>query len=248
MKIPCKRPRHWHQWLGLTRDSMPHQKIISALGVSLFIVSACTPYTLPALTTAHPAHLEATTQATSPPSTTLAYGPTEIPKLQPAVARVQNTSSASLASRTNAKIVVGQGTVIAVVPGSQQIVIDHGDIKDFMEAMTMGFRVASPTLLNEVKAGDNVRFTIDTQKNAIVKIESHQRAGFVGTGKVVALVPATQQIVIEHGDIKGFMDAMTMGFRVVSPVLLEGLKVDDQVQFTIGAQEKAIVEIKKMGN
>jgi len=42
------------------------------------------------------------------------------------------------------------------------------------------------------------------------------------------------------------MDAMTMGYRVEPPSLLEGLKSGDQVRFTIDVQNKAIVKIEKM--
>jgi Cu/Ag efflux protein CusF len=67
--------------------------------------------------------------------------------------------------------VTGEGKVIAVVPASQQLVVEHGEITGFMEAMTMGYKVQPPSLLNKLKAGDTVRFTIDTQAQAIVKIE-----------------------------------------------------------------------------
>ena len=67
--------------------------------------------------------------------------------------------------------VTGEGTVIAVVPANQQLVVEHGEIKGFMEAMTMGYKVDPPSLLDKLKAGDTVRFTIDTQHQAIVKIE-----------------------------------------------------------------------------
>jgi Cu/Ag efflux protein CusF len=40
-----------------------------------------------------------------------------------------------------------------------------------MDAMTMGFRVDPPSLLDGVKAGEDIRFTIDPQKNAIIKIQ-----------------------------------------------------------------------------
>ena len=66
---------------------------------------------------------------------------------------------------------MGEGKVIAVVPSSSQIVVDHKEIKGFMEAMTMGYKVHPTSLLNAVQAGDQVRFTIDTQQEAIVKIE-----------------------------------------------------------------------------
>jgi len=57
------------------------------------------------------------------------------------------------------------------VPANQQLVVEHREIKGFMEAMTMGYKVDPPSLLAKLKAGDNVRFTIDTQQKAIVKIE-----------------------------------------------------------------------------
>jgi mono/diheme cytochrome c family protein len=67
--------------------------------------------------------------------------------------------------------VTGEGTVIAVVPANQQLVVEHGEIKGFMEAMIMGYKVDPPSLLDQLTAGDRVRFTIDTQQKAIVKIE-----------------------------------------------------------------------------
>jgi Cu/Ag efflux protein CusF len=68
----------------------------------------------------------------------------------------------------------------------------------------------------------------------------------VAEGKVVATVPNASQIVVEHGEIKGFMEAMTMGYRVDPPSLLEGLKFGDRVLFTIDVPKKAIVKIEKL--
>ena len=78
---------------------------------------------------------------------------------------------ASLKPKGVAKLVTGEGKVIALVPQSQEIVVDHDEIKDFMDAMTMGYKVSSRSLLQRVKPGDKVRFTIDTEKRAITKIE-----------------------------------------------------------------------------
>jgi Cu/Ag efflux protein CusF len=69
------------------------------------------------------------------------------------------------------QFVIGEGKVIAVVPANRQLVVEHGEMKGFMEAMTMGYKVDPPSLLDKLKAGDNIRFTIDTQQKAIVKIE-----------------------------------------------------------------------------
>ena len=70
-----------------------------------------------------------------------------------------------------AKTVVGEGEVVATTPSSSQIVVDHGEIKGFMDAMTMGYRVDPASLLAGVKPGDKVRFTIDVEQRAIVDIE-----------------------------------------------------------------------------
>ena len=69
------------------------------------------------------------------------------------------------------KSVTGEGTVIAVVPASEELVVKHGDIKGFMGPMTMGYKVSPASLLKPLKAGDTVRFTIDTEAKAIVSIQ-----------------------------------------------------------------------------
>jgi Cu/Ag efflux protein CusF len=67
--------------------------------------------------------------------------------------------------------VVGHGEVVSTVPSSGQIVVDHEEIKGFMSAMTMGYRVDPPSLLASLKEGDKIRFTIDVNRRAIVHIE-----------------------------------------------------------------------------
>ena len=69
------------------------------------------------------------------------------------------------------KFVTGEGVVIALRPEKQQIVLEHGEIKGFMEAMTMGYKATPISLLTSVKPGDKVRFTIDTDARAITKID-----------------------------------------------------------------------------
>jgi Cu/Ag efflux protein CusF len=69
------------------------------------------------------------------------------------------------------RTVEGEGKVIAVVPASHEIVLTHGEITGFMDAMTMGYPIEPPSLLQGVKAGDTVRFIIDTEAKAIVTLE-----------------------------------------------------------------------------
>ena len=65
-------------------------------------------------------------------------------------------------------------------------------------------------------------------------------------GKVIALVPAKSQIVVDHQEIPGFMKAMTMGYQVESMQLLEGLQPGDAIKFKIDAAKKKIVAIEAM--
>jgi Cu/Ag efflux protein CusF len=137
--------------------------------LSLVACAGCAAYTPPALTTQHPAHPEAVAGPELPASTTLAYKPADIPSLQPATAHGRPGASSSGAK--SGQTVVGEGKVIAVVPASSEIVLTHGEIKGFMDAMTMGYPTQPASLLKGVKAGDTVRFTIDTEAKAIVTLE-----------------------------------------------------------------------------
>ena len=53
-----------------------------------------------------------------------------------------------------------RGIVRAIVPGLNVVVISHEDIPGYMPAMTMGFRLASPEIPQNVRVGDAVRFTL----------------------------------------------------------------------------------------
>jgi Cu/Ag efflux protein CusF len=167
---------------------MSSQNFLRLLGIitwsvsyslSLFVFTGCAAaYTPPALTPQHPAHPEAMAAPALPPSNTLAYGPSERPSPQPAVAMAQHGAmtqyGAHMAQQQSQQTVVGEGRVVAVVPSSSQIVVDHKEIKGFMDAMTMGYRTEPLSLLEGLKAGDSIRFTIDTQQKAIVNIEKMQ--------------------------------------------------------------------------
>jgi protein SCO1/2 len=67
--------------------------------------------------------------------------------------------------------VVGEGKVITVAPEKSQLVVDHKAIPGVMGAMTMGYTVTPPSLLDQLKAGDTIRFTMDPQRLTILNIE-----------------------------------------------------------------------------
>jgi Cu(I)/Ag(I) efflux system periplasmic protein CusF len=144
------------------------------------VLAGCASYELPPVAAGHPAHPDAPVAPPPPRSRTLDYSPSEVPSVQPAAAtpapgheppRSHGAPPAAAAPAPSPRIVVGEGEVVSTAPRSGQIVVDHEEIKGFMAPMTMGYRVDPPSLLEAVKEGDRVRFTIDVQRRAIVKLE-----------------------------------------------------------------------------
>ena len=147
------------------------------LAIASLLLAGCASYEMAPLAAGHPASPQAPAAPEPAPSQTLAYSRTDIPSVQPMspVIAVPHEGHGSRPSEAGGSAtVVGEGEVIATVPNASQIVVDHGEIKGFMEAMTMGYRVDPASLLAALKPGDKVRFTIDVQRRAIVGIEKLQ--------------------------------------------------------------------------
>src|ERR671929_1668263 len=60
-----------------------------------------------------------------------------------------------------------------------------------------------------------------------------QSNSYHGVGVVKSLNPKAPAIEIDHGDIEGLMPAMQMEFPVTDANLLNGIAVNDQIDFTI---------------
>jgi Cu/Ag efflux protein CusF len=141
-------------------------------GIVFVLLSGCAAYELQPLDMNHPANPQAIAAPALPVSKTLAYSRADMPAVSAAAAPEGGHESHDSAAASNGqKTVVGEGKVIATVPSANQVVVEHGEIKGFMDAMTMGYRVEPSFLLEGLKSGDQVRFTIDVPNKTIVKIE-----------------------------------------------------------------------------
>lgn len=69
------------------------------------------------------------------------------------------------------------GQVLQVDRASGSVTIAHHDIPGFMPPMTMTFRVKSPYLLDNIKAGDEVEFEIEvTPKSVTIRSIKNRRS------------------------------------------------------------------------
>ena len=152
---------------------MISNKLVSV--VSFAVISGCAAYELPPIAQNHPANAQAVVSAPPSRSKTLAYTRADMLALMPvAAAQDEHRDHHKSEPAAPQKHVSGEGKVIATMPGANQLVIEHGEIKGFMDAMTMGYRVEPPSLIEGLKSGDQVRFTIDVPKKTIVKVEKKQ--------------------------------------------------------------------------
>ena len=70
-----------------------------------------------------------------------------------------------------------KGQVLQVDRASGSVTIAHQDIPGFMPAMTMTFRVKSPYLLDNIKAGDEVEFELEvTAKSVTIRSIKNSRS------------------------------------------------------------------------
>lgn len=68
----------------------------------------------------------------------------------------------------------GEGEVLDVNPENGSVLIHHGEIANMMGEMTMEFTVDDKSLLNGLKEGDRIRFTLEQrppQDYVILKLQ-----------------------------------------------------------------------------
>jgi mono/diheme cytochrome c family protein len=121
-------------------------------------------------------------------------------------------------------------------------VSEGGQVEPFKSAQST--MPAFKTILSEEERWDVLAY-VHAQFHRGFGTETRAQS-VTGEGTVIAVVPAKAQLVVEHGEIPGFMGAMTMGYPVNPPSLLHRLEAGDTVRFTIDTEQKAIVGIEPL--
>ncbi len=93
-----------------------------------------------------------------------------------ALAALGAAPSAGSAKEATSGVFSGHGVVKAVQPGTGVLTIAHDEIKGFMPAMKMMYKVKSRELSRNVHPGDVIDFKIDAAKYVIVEVRVVGRA------------------------------------------------------------------------
>lgn len=141
------------------------------------------------------------------------------------------------------------GMIKQVKTDQAKIKIKHGPIERLgMPAMTMLFKVNNVSLLENLKKGQEVGFSVENSSGGFVVtdimpmsddtervMEMSATAGDMDAQGTVKTIRAAQgKIKIEHGPIERLgMPAMTMVFKVKDAALLEGIEKGGTVDFSV---------------
>jgi Cu/Ag efflux protein CusF len=94
---------------------------------------------------------------------------------------------------------------------------------------------------------DRGRPTASTTPTPLSTARAAQPNTYQGVGIVKSINPKAPAIEIDHEEIVGLMQAMQMEFPVTDAALLNGIAVNDRIDFTIdnATGEMKIIAIKK---
>ena len=90
----------------------------------------------------------------------------------PFSASAQDKTDESKASEMKLPVEMTEGEIRKVDKEFKKITIKHGEIKHLdMPAMTMVFQIKDPAVLDQIKAGDKVKFLVEKTGGAFVITE-----------------------------------------------------------------------------
>ena len=74
--------------------------------------------------------------------------------------------------------------------------------------------------------------------------KSAPKKSFILRGKVTELNEAGKVMTVDHQTVVGFMDAMIMPYKVDKADVFKSVKVGDQIQATVYADDYTLYEVK----
>lgn len=104
-------------------------------------------------------------------------------------------------------------------------------------------------ILSGCRDKKNVNLNDMPDSNQVAEVESEAKMQrYEGKGMVLSITPNKKQIIINHEDIPGFMEAMTMPFNVPDSSLLEGISARDSILLSIDYDGTTVIlkEIKNI--
>src|ERR1044072_5909681 len=106
------------------------------------------------------------------------------------------------------------------------------------------FKVALLAVTLLTGCGSGERKSAKTPSGPAAAVQSNS---YHGIGVVKSLNPKAPAIEIDHGDIEGLMPAMQMEFPVTDASMLNGIAINDRIDFTIetNAGDMRVTAIKK---
>lgn len=142
-----------------------------------------------------------------------------------------------------------EAEIVAVDRRQSMIVADHQEIPAVMAAMTMGFKVERPDLMDGLAVGARVRLNLRIADMTVTDIAPLAPASAGARpltsaaataaapvaetvpveAEIIAKLPSRNELLVDHGDIPGVMPAMTMAFKLRDPALLDRVTVGQRV-------------------
>ncbi len=184
-----------------------------------------------------------------------------IPALATATGHDHATAAVTNAADTTVVRPKSDGEIKKIDQEAGKITIKHGRLANLdMAPMTMVFKVKDPAMLEQVKAGDKVKFTAEKINGALTvtalqgatipaaatktaqasvaetmpAADTKAVAQAQSDGEIKKVDKAAGKITVKHGPLVNLdMPPMTMVFKVKDPAMLEQVKAGDKVKFTV---------------
>src|SRR5205807_1426644 len=120
-----------------------------------------------------------------------------------------------------------------VTLGTEVIAVPTDAASDAVRRLGAEPRVFFPVVTDgagEIVAADRLFATAPHAARAAAATVERE---WTAEGVVRAILPEINVMVLTHGEMPGYMPAMTMGFRAASPKIHESVRVGDAVRFTV---------------